>query len=148
MRFANLISFLAVESRYLVPGMIIIATSKIAVTLDNYSKRWYNMSQGDEKNGQNAAQCGAESSCWTTRTNNTYVNALTRRRTSPWQNCARNWDWKQLLNDEDKQHISRRRHRAAVSAAVQPRYESDRDAVIEGKGAFAQMEVPDCWTLA
>ena len=33
-----------------------IATSKIAVTLDNYSKRWYNMSQGDEKNGQNAAQ--------------------------------------------------------------------------------------------
>ena len=56
MRFADLISFLAVESRYLVPGMIIIATSKIAVTLDNYSKRWYNMSQGDEKNGQNAAQ--------------------------------------------------------------------------------------------
>ena len=63
MRFADLISFLAVESRYLVPGMIIIATSKIAVTLDNCSKRWYNMSQGDEKNGQNAAQCGAESSC-------------------------------------------------------------------------------------
>ena len=29
----------------------IIATSKIAVTLDNRSKRWYNMSQGDEKNG-------------------------------------------------------------------------------------------------
>ena len=56
MRFADLISFLAVESRYLVPGMIIIATSKIAVTLDNCSKRWYNMSQGDEKNGQNAAQ--------------------------------------------------------------------------------------------
>ena len=27
---------------------------------------------------------------------------------------------KQLLNDEDEQHISRRRHRAAVSAAVQP----------------------------
>ena len=53
------------------------------------------MSQGDEKNGQNAAQCGAM-----------------RGR-------------KQLLNDEDKQHISRRRHRAAVSAAVQPRYESD-----------------------
>ena len=26
-----------------------IATSKIAVTLDNCSKRWYNMSQGDEK---------------------------------------------------------------------------------------------------
>ena len=25
------------------------ATSKIAVTLDNCSKRWYNMSQGDEK---------------------------------------------------------------------------------------------------
>ena len=75
MRFANLISFLAVESRYLVPGMIIIATSKIAVTLDNYSKKWYNMSQGDEKNGQNAAQCGAM-----------------RGR-------------KQLLNDEDKQHI-------------------------------------------
>ena len=75
MRFANLISFLAVESRYLVPGMIIIATSKIAVTLDNYSKRWYNMSQGDEKNGQNAAQCGAM-----------------RGR-------------KQLLNGEDKQHI-------------------------------------------
>ena len=40
-----------------------IATPKIAVTLDNYSKKWYNMSQGDEKNGQNAAQCGAESSC-------------------------------------------------------------------------------------
>ena len=34
----------------------IIATFKIAVTLDNYSKKWYNMSQGDEKNGQNAAQ--------------------------------------------------------------------------------------------
>ncbi len=32
---------------------------------------------------------------------------------------------KQLLNGEDKQHISRRRHKAAVSAAVQPRYESD-----------------------
>ena len=63
MRFADLISFLAVESRYLVPGMIIIATSKIAVTLDNCSKRWYNMSQRDEKNGQNAAQCGVESSC-------------------------------------------------------------------------------------
>ena len=31
------------------PG--IIATSKIAVTLDNYSKKWYNMSQGNEKNG-------------------------------------------------------------------------------------------------
>ena len=27
----------------------LIATSKIAVTLDNCSKRWYNMSQGDEK---------------------------------------------------------------------------------------------------
>ena len=92
MRFADLISFLAVESRYLVPGMIIIATSKIAVTLDNCSKEWYNMSHGDEKNGQNAAQWGGR---------------------------------KQLLNDEDKQHISRRRHRAAVSAAVQPRYESD-----------------------
>ena len=51
MRFADLISFLAVESRYLVPGMIIIATSKIAVTLDNCSKKWHNMSQGDEKNG-------------------------------------------------------------------------------------------------
>ena len=65
MRFADLISFLAVESRYLVPGMIIIATSKIAVTLDNCSnsKKWYNMSQGDEKNGQNAAQCRVESSC-------------------------------------------------------------------------------------
>ena len=63
MRFADLISFLAVESRYLVPGMIIIATSKIAVTLDNCSKKWCNMSHGDEKNGQNAAQCGAESSC-------------------------------------------------------------------------------------
>ena len=49
MRFADLISFLAVESRYLVPGMIIIATSKIAVTLDNYSKKLYNMLQGDEK---------------------------------------------------------------------------------------------------
>lgn len=34
----------------------LIATSKIAVTLDNYSKKWYNMSQGDEKNGQNATQ--------------------------------------------------------------------------------------------
>ena len=34
----------------------IIATSKIAVTLDNCRKKWYNMSQGDEKNGQNAAQ--------------------------------------------------------------------------------------------
>ena len=34
----------------------IIATSKIAVTLDKYSKKWYNMSQEDEKNGQNAAQ--------------------------------------------------------------------------------------------
>lgn len=42
---------------------IFIATSKIAVTLDNYSKKWYNMSQGDEKNRQNAAQCVAESSC-------------------------------------------------------------------------------------
>ena len=40
-----------------------IATSKIAVTLDNCSKKWYNMSHGDEKNGQNAAQCVAESSC-------------------------------------------------------------------------------------
>ena len=30
---------------------ISIASSKIAVTLDNYSKKWYNMSQGDEKNG-------------------------------------------------------------------------------------------------
>ena len=29
-------------------------------------------------------------------------------------------DRKQLLNDEDEQHISRRRHRAAVSVAVQP----------------------------
>lgn len=34
----------------------IIASSKIAVTLDNCSKKWYNISQGDEKNGQNAAQ--------------------------------------------------------------------------------------------
>lgn len=34
----------------------IIATSKIAVALDNYSTKWYNMSQGDEENGQNAAQ--------------------------------------------------------------------------------------------
>ena len=50
----------------------LIATSKIAVTLDNYSKKWYNMSQGDEKNGQNAAQCRVESSCSTTRTHNTY----------------------------------------------------------------------------
>ena len=33
-----------------------IATSKIAVTLDNYSKKWYNMSPEDEKNGQNATQ--------------------------------------------------------------------------------------------
>ena len=41
----------------------IIATSKIAVTLDNCSKKWCNMSQGDEKNGQNAAQCGVEGSC-------------------------------------------------------------------------------------
>ena len=55
---------------------------------------------------------------------------------------------KQLLNGEDKQHISRRRHRAAVSAAVQPRYESDWDAVVEGKGAFAQTGVPDCRALA
>ena len=76
------------------------------------------MSQGDEKNGQNAAQC-----------------CTMRGR-------------KQLLNGEDEQHISRRRHRAAVSAAVQPRYESDWDAVVEGKGAFAQMEVPGCRTLA
>ena len=53
------------------------------------------MSQGDEKNGQNAAQC-----------------CTMRGR-------------KQRLNGEDKQHISRRRHRTAVSAAVQPRYESD-----------------------
>ncbi len=45
------------------PNQCIIATSKIAVTLDNYSKKWYNMSQGDEKNGQNAAQGEAESSC-------------------------------------------------------------------------------------
>ncbi len=44
-------------------GAIFIATSKIAVTLDNCSKKWYNMSHGDEKNGQNAAQCGVESSC-------------------------------------------------------------------------------------
>ena len=36
--------------------ILIIATSKIAVTLDNCSKKWYNMSHGDEKNGQNAAQ--------------------------------------------------------------------------------------------
>ena len=36
--------------------MQLIATSKIAVTLDNCSKKWYNMSQGGEKNGQNAAQ--------------------------------------------------------------------------------------------
>ncbi len=43
--FANL----AIKNKY-------IATSKIAVTLDNRSKKWYNMSQGDEKNGQNAAQ--------------------------------------------------------------------------------------------
>ena len=42
---------------------LIIAISQIAVALDNYSKKWYNMSQGDEKNGQNAAQCGVESSC-------------------------------------------------------------------------------------
>ena len=34
--------------------------------------------------------------------------------------------------------VSRRRHRAAVSAAVQPRYESDRDAVVEDKSAFAR----------
>lgn len=30
---------------------IFIATSKIAVPLDNSSKKWYNMSRGDEKNG-------------------------------------------------------------------------------------------------
>jgi len=30
------------------------------------------MSQGDEKNGQNAAQWRVESGCWTARTNNTY----------------------------------------------------------------------------
>ena len=34
----------------------VIATSKIAVTLDKYSKKWYNMSQEDGKNGQNATQ--------------------------------------------------------------------------------------------
>ena len=28
-----------------------IATSKIAVTFDNCGKKWYNMSQGDERNG-------------------------------------------------------------------------------------------------
>ena len=32
--------------------VIFIATSKIAVTLDNCSKKWYNMSQGDEKMGK------------------------------------------------------------------------------------------------
>ncbi len=36
--------------------MSFIATSKIAVTLDNCSKEWYSMSPGDEKNEQNAAQ--------------------------------------------------------------------------------------------
>ena len=36
--------------------LAVIATFKIAVTLDNCRKKWYNMSQGDEKNGQNAAQ--------------------------------------------------------------------------------------------
>ncbi len=36
--------------------MLIIATSKIAVTLDNCGEKWHNMSQGDEQNGQNAAQ--------------------------------------------------------------------------------------------
>ena len=30
---------------------LLIATSKIAVTLDNCSKKWYNMSQGDEGKG-------------------------------------------------------------------------------------------------
>ena len=30
---------------------LIIATPQIAVTLDNRSKEWYNMSPGDEKNG-------------------------------------------------------------------------------------------------
>ena len=30
----------------------IMATPKIAVTLDNCSKKWYNMSQGDEKMGK------------------------------------------------------------------------------------------------
>ena len=43
-------------------------------------------------------------------------------------NEAREWlveSYEKTHNDEDKQHISRRRHRAAVSAAVQPRYESD-----------------------
>ena len=44
------------ESGYQTPKVDTIATSKIAVTLDNCSKRLYNMSQGDEKNGQNAAQ--------------------------------------------------------------------------------------------
>ena len=47
---------------------------------------------------------------------------------------------KRLLNGEDKQHISRRRHRAAVSAAVQPRYESDWDAVVEGKALLRKWE--------
>ena len=40
----------------LVNGNISIATSKIAVTLDNCGIKWYNMSQGDEQNGLNAAQ--------------------------------------------------------------------------------------------
>ena len=30
----------------------VIAPSKIKVTLDNCSKKWYNIEQGDEKNGQ------------------------------------------------------------------------------------------------
>ena len=42
-----------------------------------------------------------------------------------WAKCCTMQGRKQLLNGKDKQHISRRRHRAAVSAAVQPRYESD-----------------------
>ena len=35
-----------------------IATFKIAVTLDSYSKKWYNMSQGDEKMGKMLRNAG------------------------------------------------------------------------------------------
>ena len=45
-------------------------------------------------------------------------------------------------------NASCRRNRAAVSAAVQSRHESDRDAVVEGKSAFAKMGVPGCRAFA
>ncbi len=50
--------YTAIEDSFkkIVVTVVTIATSKIAVTLDNHSKKWYNMLQGDEKNGQTAAQ--------------------------------------------------------------------------------------------